>query len=329
MWFRNLQLFRLDTPFELDQTTLAGHLQERRFRACGPLEQVSFGWTAPAGQRADHLVHGVNGCLLVAARRDEKLLPASFVSELVAERVAELEDRWGRQLGHRERRRIRDELLHELLPRALCRTQRTFACLVPRARWLVVDASSRRRAEEVCELLRSTLSSLPLSPAETTEAPSAVMTRWLRHGELPPGLQLEDECELRSATAEGNVVRCRRQDLAAAEVGSHLAAGKEAVQLALTWQDRVSFVLDQHLAVRRVRFLDIVREQAAEVKTADDLERFDADMAVMTVELFALLTALPQWFGGMRPAAAMPNAAARRDDDQAAALVAAFDARRA
>lgn len=310
MWFRNLQLFRLNGDFDIDGDELGTRLQEYRFRACGPLEQATVGWTEPAGRHPGELVRSVNGCFMIAARREEKLLPASVVTELLNERCVEVEDREGRALGRKERQQLREELVFELLPRALCRTQRTYAYLAPRDGWLIVDASSPRRAEELTVLLRKSLGSLPLGLPNTLQSPVAVMTRWLGGEDLPAELNLEDECELRSADEEGSVVRCRNQDLSAPEVASHLQAGKQVVRLALTWRDRMSLVLDEQLGVRRLRFLDVVQDQAGEIETDDELERFDADFALMTLELSAFLTRLPQWFGGEAPGSSQDAAKA-------------------
>ena len=317
MWFKNLQLFRFASPFEVDESRLSAALEARSFRPCGPLEPRTFGWTAPAGRGSDRLVHVANGCLLLAARREDKLLPAAVVNELVAERTAALEDA-GRRLPKRERQRIREETIYELLPRALCRSRRTYAYLAPAEGWLVVDAASRKMAEELSVLLRKSLGSLPVTEPRTMQGPPGVMTCWLQENRsLPAGLDLDDECELRSPDADGSQVRCRHQDLAAPEVASHLEAGKEAVKLALTWHDRISFVLDETLALRRLRFLDIIQDQAAEAQTDDERERFDADFTIMTLELAPLLKDLLEWFGGEDPTAL--EAARHRLDAQAPA----------
>jgi recombination associated protein RdgC len=115
---------------------------------------------------------------------------------------------------------------------------------------------------------------------------------------VPPDITLESDCELRSPEEDGGVVRCRRHDLSAPEIQNHLEAGKEVVKLAVTWSDRLGFVLDDTLAVRSLRFLDVIQEEAADVETASFAERFDADFAIMSLELSQFLPRLLELFGG-------------------------------
>ena len=109
---------------------------------------------------------------------------------------------------------------------------------------------------------------------------------------------IENECELRSTDEEDAVIRCKNHDLAAPEIQNHLNAGKEVVKIALDWNERLGFVLDDTLGIKRLRFLDAIQEQASEVDAADETERFDADFSIMTLELRAFLPRLLELFGG-------------------------------
>jgi recombination associated protein RdgC len=194
----------------------------------------------------------------------------------------------------KERRRLRDEVTFELMPRAFTRSTHTFAYFAHRDGWLVVDAATERRAEDLLVLLGHAVRGLTVEPFEAARSPAALMTRWLDGERLPPGFQLGDQCELRDPALEGAVVRCQRQDLTAAEVRAHLRAGKVVQQLALVFDERVSFVLAADLTLRRLRF-----EAVEELDDAagDPLARFDADYAFMTAELNRLLGALAKVFG--------------------------------
>jgi recombination associated protein RdgC len=69
----------------------------------------------------------------------------------------------------------------------------------------------------------------------------------------------------------------------------------------MTWNDRVSFVLTENLAVKRVAPLDVIKEQA-DGTLHDEAERFDADFALMAGELAGLLRDLTDALGGERKA---------------------------
>jgi recombination associated protein RdgC len=298
MWFKNLHLFRLAAPFEHSAEELEEQLARARFRPCGSLELATLGWVPPLGRRGSQLVHATAGHLMICACREEKVLPASVVREVVEEKVAEIEDQQMRAVRRKEREGIRDEVLQDLLPRAFTRSSLTCAWIAPQQGWLVVDAANRKRAEDLASLLRKSLGSLEAVAPKVARDPIATMTAWLVQGRCAPGFELEDECELRDPAGEGGIVRCRRQDLAADEIRGHLAAGKQAVKLALAWNERLSFVLGEDLGVRRLRFEDLVREQA-DSGAEDEAARFDADFAVMALELAAFLPALMEAFGGL------------------------------
>ncbi len=298
MWFKNLAALRFTEPFGLDVKELEERLEQRRFRHCGSLEPVSAGWSAPLGKDSFPLVHGTGGFFMICLQKEEKILPASVVNELVNERVGEIEETQGRPVRRKERDGIRDEVMQDLLPRAFSHSRRTYGYIDPRGGWLVVDSASAKKTEEFASLLRQALGSLPVVPLATRERPGAVMTQWLTNGGPPPDITLESECELRSPEEDGGIVRCRRHDLDVPEIQNHLEAGKEVIKLAFTWNDRLSLMLDEALTVKRLRFLDLVQEEAAEVETDDPLQRFDADFAVMSLELAAFLPRLAELFGG-------------------------------
>ncbi len=297
MWFRNLLIYRLQDIDGLTPERVEEALAARPFRPCGGLEPQSIGWDAPLGREGTMLTHAANGCIMVCARREERLLPTAVVRELLDERVAELEAAEARAVRRRERQQLKDEIVVDLLPRAFTRSQRLYAYLDPSARWLVVDSAAPRRAEELLAMLRESLGSLRARPLAVQRSPAERMTRWIER-RPPAGFVLADECELREPLENGGVVRCRRQPLVADEVAAHLEAGKQAVRVALEWQERLACVLGDDLAVRRLRFLDVVQDEADRSAGDDAADRFDVDFALMTLELRQFVPALVDAFGG-------------------------------
>ncbi len=295
MWFKNLVLYRVPAPFRMSPEALGQALAAEAFRPCGGLEPFSQGFSPPLGRLGTELVHAANGCTLVCLRREERLLPPAVVREEVEERVARIESMESRDVRTRERRRLRDEVTFELMPRAFTRSTHTFAYLQHREGWLAVDAVSVKKAEELLVLLGHAVNGLTADPFEAERSPAAQMTRWLDGERLPAGFTLGDQCELRDPALEGALVRCQRQDLTAAEVRAHLKAGKVAWQVALTFDERVSFVLAADLTLRRLRFEAV--DELDDRDESDPLARFDANYAFMTAELTRLLTALAKVFG--------------------------------
>lgn len=298
MWFKNLRLYRLTAPFDLSAEELHERLTPQAFRPCGTLAFSSYGWVPPLGRNGSMLSHTANGCHMICARKEEKILPTSMINELVSEKAADIEDQQMRKIRRKERENIRDEIIHQLLPQAFTRSNLTYAYIAPHDHWLVIDSSSLPKAESLLDLLRHSLGTLAVVPPAVQVSPEAMLTRWLGGKDVPPEIVLKDECELRDPVEEGSSIRCKRQDLAADEIQAHLEAGKRAVKLAIAWRERLLAVIGDDLSVKRLRFEDIVQEEAGAAEDGDEAARFDADFALMTLELKEFIGHLMGFFGG-------------------------------
>src|SRR5690606_29550492 len=287
MFFRNLTLFRF--PASLDLTDLDEHLAECTLKPVGGLDLSSRGFVSPfpssnAGRDGEALSHRVGDALWLTVGGEDKLLPAAVVNDLLQKKLAQIEEQEGRKPGGRARKRLKEELVHELLPRAFVRPSRTDAMLDLEHGLCIVDTSSRKNAEAVVSALRQALGSFPALPANAEVAPRSVLTGWIAGEPLPEGLSLGEECELKDGNDSGAVVKCQRQDLGSDEITHHLEAGKQVTRLALVLDDHVSFVLGEDLVIRKLKFLDGAVEQL-ESGDRDDLRaELDARFALMSAE---------------------------------------------
>jgi recombination associated protein RdgC len=123
------------------------------------------------------------------------------------------------------------------------------------------------------------------------------MAHWLKEQEPPVSatyqFSIDRECELKSASEEKAVVRYGRHPLDIEEVQAHIDAGKLPTRLAMTWDDRVSFLLTEGLQVKKLAFLDTVFEGPK----ADD-GSFDTDVTIATGELVKLIPDLIEALDG-------------------------------
>lgn len=297
MWFRNLIIFRLPAPWAVTAAALEERLARRVLRPCGAGERESRGWLEARTARG--LVHQIGGHWLLCLGAEQRLLPASVVAQFVDERALEFEAQHGYRPSRRQLRELKERVTEELLPRAFVRRRRTWAWIDPHAGWLVVDAASDNRAEELVETLRDTLDELPLRRLDTERAPGSMMTEWVLSGEAPADFTLDRDLELRAPDEEKATVRYVRHVLEGAEIAAHVGGGKRATRLALTWNQRVSFVLTEMGHVKRVSFLDVVRE-SLDPDLGDAEAEFDAQLALMAGEFGGLLPALIEALGGER-----------------------------
>lgn len=299
MWFRNLQIYRLAGGWNITAQQLDAQLAKHVFRPCGSMDMQSLGWVSPRGD--ERLAFALNGQIMLALGVEQKLLPGAIVNQAAKDRIVEFEQQQGYSPSRKQAREIRERVTEELLPRAFTRRRATRVWIDPVHGWLAIDAASAARAEEALEMLNKGIADLPLSPLRTERSPVAAMTEWLIASEAPAGFSIDRDCELRSPVEENATVRYVRHPLDAEEISRHIMAGKQPTRLALTWDDRISFVLTDRLEIKRLAFLDILKEEAeASAETAD--EQFDADFALMTGELARLLPAIVTALGGERVA---------------------------
>jgi recombination associated protein RdgC len=290
MFFRNLTLFRF--PTSLDLSDLDTQLEQTRLKPVGALELSSRGFISPFGRDGEALSHRIGDALWLTVGSEDKLLPSSVVNDLLQKKLAELEQREGRKPGGRTRKRLKEDLVHELLPRAFVRPGRTDALLDLEHGLCVVDTSSRKNAENVVSEIRHALGSFPALPLNAEVAPRAVLTGWIAGEPLPDGLSLGDECELKDAADRGAVVKCQRQELTGEEIGKHLESGKQVTRLALTLDDHVSFVLGEDLVLRKFKLLDGAVDQLESTERDDLRAELDARFALMAGEVKRLFSVL-------------------------------------
>lgn len=295
MWFKNLQTYRLAGEWTLAPGAFEERLAKHTLQPCIGLNPQSRGWVAPAS--APQLVYAQGRQMLVALGVEQKLLPSSVVKQTVDERAVELEQRQGFKPGRKQLRDLKDQVTAELLPRAFAKRRSTRAWIDPVSGWIVIDAASPSRAEELLEVLRDAVDGLSLELPELAQSPGAAMTAWLAGGDAPGTFELDQECELRGNDQSKPTVRYLRHSLETDEVRKHIAEGKLATRLGLRWNNRVSFVLTDKFEVKKLRFEDI--EKAREdVATQSPEEQFDAEFALMSGEFVALLGDLEKALGG-------------------------------
>jgi len=290
MFFRNLTFFRFPTTHDFSQ--LDALLPEAVLKPVGPLELSSSGFISPFGRGEDALSHRIGDSIWLSVGSENKILPGSVVNDLLAQKVAEIEDKEGRKLGGKARKRLKDDLLHELLPRAFVKSSRTDALLDLEHGFLAVDTSSRKSGEAVASEIRRALGSFPAIPPNAEVAPRNILTGWIGGEPLPEGLSLGEECELKDAMDGGAVVKAQNQELLSDEIAKHLEAGKQVTKLALTLDDHVSFVLGEDLIVRKLKFLEGAVDQLESTERDDLRQELDARFALLAGEVRRLFLVL-------------------------------------
>ena len=217
MRFKNLLVYRLDAKWKAGTRNLEKTLAGRALQPCNSFEMESHGWV-PA-QSGESFLYTLNGHSLLTLGSEQKILPASVVRQVAAERAAALAIKQGHSIGRKQMREIKAQVLDELLPRALTRRQTTAAWLDGANRWFVVDTVAESKAHRLVEILLKSGHDFPAKRLDTHLSPAAAMTGWLAKGEISADFTIDQDLELRAGDAGKATVRYARHDLTGKDIG--------------------------------------------------------------------------------------------------------------
>lgn len=283
MNFRNVTLFQFPTACRFHE--LPWNLDDCALKPVGPLELSSRGFVSPYGRGDDRLVAAQGEAAWLTIGGEDRMLPGSVVNDLFAKKLEAIEKAEGRKPGGRTRKRIKDELITDLLPRAFVKPSRVDAVLLFDLGLLAVDTSSRKVAESVVGEIRRCLGSFPALPLNAEVAPRGVLTDWLGGATMVDGLALGDEWTLTDPSDQRSTAKYQRREPHSDEITISLESGEQCTRLALTLDDHVSFTLGEDLVLRKFRLLDGAIDQLESTEREDLVAELDARMALFVGEL--------------------------------------------
>jgi recombination associated protein RdgC len=308
MLLKNLILYRLPEGWSVEADELDEKLSKSALRPCGSFEMESHGWLPPEDEGS--FLYRQNRHWLIAFGLEQKLLPASVIRQKADERVAEIAKTLPHPVGRKQKRDIKDQVTEELMPRALSRRRITHAWIDAANNLLAVDAVADAKAEQLLESLRRIEENLDATRLDTNVSASTAMAKWILDRDVPGRFSIDDDLELRATDATKATVRYVRHGLDGKDIRDHIAGGKTPVRLGLTWNDRISFVLTEHLQVKRIHFVGLLNKDpgGSEEDAGEEGEQFDIDFALATGELSEMLKELVHLLGGEKTAGAKAGA---------------------
>ena len=303
--FKSATFFRIASDFVLPPLeALEEALQTAQFMPCGATQPESIGWVPPRGNKSTVLVETVGSSVILRLCIERRPLPASAVKDEVEQRVEQYKQETGRErVSAKVKKEFKEEAVLKLLPRAFTKRSSTTLWIDAVNKFLVVDSGSLAGADKVVSNLIEAISEIPGSrpgimakPVQTTMAAGTAMAHWLSSREAPVSFTVDRDCELKMPDDQKSTVRYSRHTLEIDEVTQHIESGKVPTQLAMTWNERVSFVLSDAAQIRKIKLLDVVLDGVQE--NGKDGDGFDADAAIVTGELSALIPDLLEALGG-------------------------------
>lgn len=284
--FKNLMLFHFNFTKDVPSFgQIEEALQKNKFMLCQSLQAVSSGWVPPRGYENGALIESVNGQWILRFQIEEKTVPSDILKQKLKEVCDQIEKDSGRRPGRRYQNELKEQIYQDLLPRAFPRQKGMWVWINLQNRFLMVEAVSSKLAGTVVTALVKAIDGIAIGDIQTRMSPSVGMTDWLLT-EPMEDFTVDMDCRLKAENELKTVLSYSRHHLdTAPEVKNYIEGGMNPEQLALTWKNRVGFVLTDDLKIKRIKFRDVVFE--GNDNDSDDV--FDADVAIATGELLPML----------------------------------------
>lgn len=288
MWFNNALVYQYEINETVDLNAL---LAEESLKPCPPHARFIYGWLPSF---ADELVHDVAGCSLICLGKEERILPRGVIKRLLAERVQAIEAQQGRPVKRADKAKLAEDLEFELLPKSFCVQKQLPALLDSVSKRLIINASSNNQASQLTSLLRKSVPGIQIEPLACNENLALRFAEWLSNPELiPPSFQLASDCLLFSLDDEKKRVNCKGYELPAQEILTLLSEGLAAAEISLIWKERIQFTLTQDLVFKRLKSLDYLVDEFAEIQNLEEeYQQRDAALALLSGELRELMNDL-------------------------------------
>jgi recombination associated protein RdgC len=283
--FKNATLYRATFP-ATDYT----YPDLPEFIPCGPTQEKSVGWVPPR-EPGGVLAELVGEQAILKLMIETKTVPADVIDRMAKEQAQKYEDETGHKPGKKIMAEFKEEAKFTLLPHAFAKRSAVLVWISPEG-FLTLDTTSKTKSDDTITAFINAFEGLQIHPIYPRQSPAEGMSEWLVEQEAPAGFTVDRECELKAFDDSKAVVKYGHHPLDIDEVKAHVMQGKVPTKLALTFNDRISFVLTEDLALKKLAFLkstDVPSNQA---------DAFDADVVLLAGELIPLYTSLLATLGG-------------------------------
>lgn len=294
MKFSNIFVYRLldwDSGYSAEQ--LNQRMKKFILQQCSGFDTITKGWVHPNDKESDCLSYQDNGYILFCLGVQKKLLPSQVVKQELKTRSDKYYLEVGRKLGRKQTKELKELITEELLPRAFTVQRNNYGWISLKNKLVVVEASSQTVADDFINLLGKSFESFSCTFMRTAITPKNAMKEWVLSGSLKHRFSIDDYCELRGA-GDKSCIRFENQTFEGSEIATYLKSGMEISKLALTWNDRLSFVLSSNFQLKKITILDVTRSD----NETEEHDEFASNFSLITAEYTSAILELVEALGG-------------------------------
>ena len=285
---RSIRFYSFASDWPESEDTLSAMLAAAAFTPCTAFAEQSAGFEPPAPELS-LLARRVGGADLLRLRTQTRLLPAAALNEALEGRIAEYRERMQQEPPRKVKRQLKEQTRDELLPKALLRSQRLPALVLPAEKVLAIGTASQSRAESFIDALRAALGSVEVRPLEL-KRPFDELLNALFTGDAPRGFVIGRECRLRDPKNPDSTARWTNVDLGEPSVQACRRDGMELTHLGFEFDNALGAVLDTNGVLTKLAMPGL--EKVAQEESESALARLDAEIALVGGTLRAWLKAM-------------------------------------
>lgn len=301
MWFKSLNVYKVENFDNVDIEALSERLEEDVFEPCKPHDAQQAGWIPPMGENFEQFIHSANGGHMICLKSQEKKIPAAFINEKIKEKEDERrsENPEFIKFSKDEKEDLKEQIIYDNLPNAFPTSATLFAYIDTQLNYLIVNSPSRNKAEGLIVFLRGMIedSNVNFIPLMTVHEPANTMSSWLIDGQAVADLEFGEKCKLKDMSSSGSIAYTKH-DMDDDKLVDYLNGEKVVSELAFCWDEKVDFTLTDDFLFKGVKFLDLYKQEVKELDIEGFAAVFDAEFDTMIRAVREFLPFAVDSFGG-------------------------------
>ena len=281
--------------FKSDMKSVQDAIDKTPFQECTASQSVSTGFV-PVGVESKDLYKIFQNLLTFQYRIDSKSVPGSAVKSEFNKRQDLFRKNNGRKMAKAEKIELKELIHKEMLSRAIPSVYQMSGWFDFKQELLVLQETSVGKVDQfISEILRRCIE-ISIQRIQTIQPPEQILTQWVHDNSEPDGLTIDDSAKLEFR--EGGKANLTNLDIKDSRVIDLLGMGGECVELAMTMDDKTSFVVSKSMDFKKIKHLD---QDNSGNKDMDEEARLQAEMFLNAETSRLLSHRFINLFGGIRP----------------------------
>jgi len=229
----------------------------------------------------------------------KRVIKTASISRIVNKKVKVIEDAEARKLSRKERQVIKEDVLIEIIPKALKEEIHTMAYIDHDRDMLIINESSHAKCERFITELRGALTSLPIMPLQADGRPDVVMREWYKENNQPPAIHLRGEATFKNPLDLAQTAKIKAVDFDSQVVEKILEEGMIPQEVSVDWQVNdnlvIYLVITDQMTLKTIKIRGVAAEDA-ELMGSEEDEHDDARRAVYEATALISFDAIGQIF---------------------------------